>query len=335
MRAALAAAAAAVAVLSAPAAALASGGPVPPVSATPTPTPTATPTPSPAPAALTLRATGTQADQGRQVAVAGTPFTVQGKLSPAVKGQRVRLTVMHAGRLVGHTRRTVARDGSFSLVQRRWKPGTYTVRAEHRRSARLAGAHSNRVRVVVVGSSIVAGRGGAAVRLLQRGLDRLHYPAPRSGVYDGATERAVMAFRKVTGRARVFSAGRDVLLGVLAGQGAWRVRHPHDGRHVEADISLQVLVLVNGSHVVRIQYMSSGKPSTPTVLGRYRVYRKSWGTNSEGMVDSSYFIRGYAIHGYASVPTYNASHGCLRVPIPDAATIFGWLRVGDVVWVQP
>ena len=64
--------------------------------------------------------------------------------------------------------------------------------------------------------------------------------------------------------------------------------------------------------------MSSGKPSTPTVLGRFRVYRKTPGTNAKGMVDSTYFIRGYAIHGYASVPTYNASHGCMRVPIPDA-----------------
>ena len=37
------------------------------------------------------------------------------------------------------------------------------------------------------------------------------------------------------------------------------------------------------------------------------------------MVYSSYFIRGYAIHGYADVPTYAASHGCLRMPIPDAS----------------
>ena len=42
------------------------------------------------------------------------------------------------------------------------------------------------------------------------------------------------------------------------------------------------------------------------------------GTNAKGMVDSNYFIRGYAIHGYASVPVFNASHGCLRVPVPDA-----------------
>ena len=39
----------------------------------------------------------------------------------------------------------------------------------------------------------------------------------------------------------------------------------------------------------------------------------------KGMVHSNYFIGGYAIHGYVSVPAYPASHGCLRVPIPDAA----------------
>ena len=34
------------------------------------------------------------------------------------------------------------------------------------------------------------------------------------------------------------------------------------------------------------------------------------------------------------VPTYNASHGCLRVPIPNARSIYDWLRIGDVVWVE-
>jgi lipoprotein-anchoring transpeptidase ErfK/SrfK len=46
------------------------------------------------------------------------------------------------------------------------------------------------------------------------------------------------------------------------------------------------------------------------------------------MVDSSYFIRGYAIHGYAEVPAYAASHGCLRIPIPNAPAVFGWVKVG-------
>ncbi len=80
-----------------------------------------------------------------------------------------------------------------------------------------------------------------------------------------------------------------------------------------------------------IYTMSSGKPSTPTVIGHFNVYSKTPGVNSEGMVDSNYFIRGYAIHGYPEVPTYAASHGCLRVPIPDAPAIYGWVQMGTGV----
>ena len=67
------------------------------------------------------------------------------------------------------------------------------------------------------------------------------------------------------------------------------------------------------------------------MVGRFSVYLKTPGVNAKGMVDSNYFIRGYAIHGYPEVPTYAASHGCLRVPIPNAAAIFSWVRVGTPV----
>jgi hypothetical protein len=123
--------------------------------------------------------------------------------------------------------------------------------------------------------------------------------------------------------------------GVLAGRGGWKVRHPKAGHHVEADISLQVLALIDGNRVQHVYPTSSGAPATPTVLGHYRFYSKTPGTNAKGMVDSNYFIGGYAIHGYASVPAYNASHGCLRVPIPDARTIYNWIRLGDEIFVEP
>ena len=173
------------------------------------------------------------------------------------------------------------------------------------------------------------------MRLLQRGLKRLHYYVPSSGTYDAATQRAVMAWRKVSGVARNYSASSVVIRGVLAGKGRFRVRHPNEGRHVEADLSRQVLALIDGKKVRAIYHTSSGAPGTPTVLGRYKVYRKDLGTNGLGMVDASYFIGGYAIHGYMSVPAFNASHGCLRVPIPDARRISNWLSYGDVVWVYP
>jgi lipoprotein-anchoring transpeptidase ErfK/SrfK len=145
----------------------------------------------------------------------------------------------------------------------------------------------------------------------------------------------VLAWRKVTGQPRTFSASPAIVRGVLAGRGRFRVRHPRDGRHVEADLSRQVLALIDGRKVRRIYHTSSGAPGTPTVIGRFNVYLKTLGTNRVGMVDASYFIRGYAIHGYVTVPAFNASHGCLRVPIADARSIFDWLRLGDVVWVYP
>ena len=140
---------------------------------------------------------------------------------------------------------------------------------------------------------------------------------------------------EVTGMARTYSASEAVVRSVLAGRGAFRVRYPRHGHHVEADLSKQVVVLIDGGKVQRIYHMSSGKPSTPTVLGSFHVYRKSPGTNSHGMVHSSYFIGGYAIHGYADVPPYAASHGCLRVPIPNAWSIYTWVRMGDIVDVYP
>lgn len=179
------------------------------------------------------------------------------------------------------------------------------------------------------GIELRLGARGPAVWRLQRGLARLHYAVPLSGYFDEATGRAVVAYRKVLGMPRVEVAGASILHLLRRGAGRYHVRFRRDGAHVEADLNRQVLVEVEPhGRVQRIYTMSSGKPSTPTPLGSFRVYEKSPGTNSEGMVDSNYFIGGYAIHGYAEVPVYAASHGCLRIPIPDAPAVFAWVRVG-------
>ena len=69
------------------------------------------------------------------------------------------------------------------------------------------------------------------------------------------------------------------------------------------------------------------------MLGRFHVYSQFLGSNSEGMIDGSYWFRGYAVHGYFDVPTYAASHGCIRIPIPDAYAVHSWIRVGDPIYV--
>jgi lipoprotein-anchoring transpeptidase ErfK/SrfK len=78
--------------------------------------------------------------------------------------------------------------------------------------------------------------------------------------------------------------------------------------------------------------ISSGKPSTPTILGSFRIYNRVPGYLPDGMYYSDFFIRGYALHGYDPSPNYPASHGCMRLPIQDAIAAFNWLAIGD--WVD-
>ena len=46
-----------------------------------------------------------------------------------------------------------------------------------------------------------------------------------------------------------------------------------------------------------------------------------------------YFYYGYAIHGSKSVPTYAASHGCVRVTIPAINRLWSKLYIGERVHV--
>ena len=210
--------------------------------------------------------------------------------------------------------------------------GVLEVRARRRARAPARAFKARRLRLRFLPATLAAGSRGPVVRLLQRELASLHYAVPQSGIYDEGTEQAVIAYRKMNGLAREATTEARIFGLLQRRAGAFGVRYPGDGRHVEADLSRQVLAEIEpGGRVRQIYTMSSGKPSTPTVLGRFRVYLKTPGVNSEGMVDSNYFIRGYAIHGYAEVPTYAASHGCLRLPIPDAPAVYAWVRVGTPV----
>jgi hypothetical protein len=307
---------------------------------TPTPTPPPVPAPVPAQGTLKLKLERVHRDGSTAVALTGDAWRVRGELRPFVAGQTVRVRFARDGREVRtrSLRPRSAQGGRAGIIRvafRSRSPGRMTVRAVHRATPELETVRSKLARVHVLRPAVRAGERSRIARMLQRGLGTLHYAVPSTGVYDAGTGRAVLAWRKVTGNARTTFASEAVIRAVLAGKGAFRVRHPGDGRHVEADISRQVLALIEGNRVRRIYPTSSGKASTPTVMGKFAVYRKQPGTNSHGMVHSSYFTGGYAVHGYASVPVFPASHGCLRIPIPDSRSVYDWMTMGTVVWVYP
>jgi L,D-transpeptidase catalytic domain/Putative peptidoglycan binding domain len=269
-------------------------------------------------------------------ALAGERVVARGVVVPFVAGQKVVVRFYRNGRKVQARRVSVLAVGNgagqFHVGYSSALPGLVSVRGEHAASPRMGAFKARAPNVRFLSAELPARGRGPAVRLLQSELNGLHYAVPLDGVFDEATQRAVLAYRKLTGLPRITSTNRQLFSLLQRGAGRFRVRYPGDGAHVEADLTRQVLAEIEpGGRVWRIYTMSSGKPSTPTVIGRFQVYMKTPGTNAKGMVDANYFIRGYAIHGYAEVPTYAASHGCLRVPIPDAAAIYGWVRVGDPV----
>jgi peptidoglycan hydrolase-like protein with peptidoglycan-binding domain len=269
-------------------------------------------------------------------AFVGGRIVVRGIVVPYVGGQTVKVSFYLEGRKVGVKRVRVLAIGNgagqFHISFASGSPGLLQARASHSATP-LQGAFSGRSPGVrFVSANVGPGSSGQSVRLLQSELNVLHYSVPLSGVFDEGTGRALIAYRKMTGMARVSLAGRQVFESLARGAGAFHVRYPGDGRHVEGDLTRQVLAEIEpGGHVRALYTMSSGKPSTPTVIGHFNVYSKTPGYNVEGMVDSNYFIRGYAIHGYHEVPTYAASHGCLRVPIPNAAAIYSWVQQGTPV----
>jgi peptidoglycan hydrolase-like protein with peptidoglycan-binding domain len=302
--------------------------PIPPAPVSPAPTPTAVP----GHMLLVLeRALGRP-----PFAITGSVLVVRAIVAPYVAGQKVKVSFYRDGRKVAvKTERVLAAAngrGQFQLDFTSHTAGLVQVRAVHYATGQQLQFTGLSSAVHFASPNLGPGAQGSSVRLLQSELNALHYVVPLSGTFDEGTGRAVIAYRKMTGLLRVPSTNVQVFKLLQRGAGSFHVHDRGDGRHVEADLTRQVLAEIEPHGRVQAIYtISSGKPSTPTVVGRFRVYEKTPGVNSHGMVDSNYFIGGYAIHGYAEVPPYAASHGCLRVPIPNAASIFSWVQTGTAV----
>jgi len=298
--------------------------------------PTAPTTPASTPVAGRLSLALEKVGGSPPFALVGRRLQARGSVTPYVAGQTVTVSFYLDGVRVARDVVGVLPEaggaGQFRVAFSSRYAGLLQARADHYATVQQGAFAATAPSVRLVHPDLGLGARGQSVRLLQSELAALHYAVPLTGVLDEGTGQALIAYRKMTGLERIAYAGTRVFELLARRAGSFHVRYPRDGRHVEANLTKQVLAEIEpGGRVRRIYTTSSGKPSTPTVIGRFQVYLKTPGENSEGMVDSNYFIRGYAIHGYAEVPTYAASHGCLRVPIPDAPAIYAWVQNGTPV----
>ena len=269
----------------------------------------------------------------------GKEFTAAGTLAPFVKGQKVTVVLRRGKKTIErktlnvHPKGKKGRVGKFSFSDKLVRPGRYSVEAFHKKNKSLGGSKDATRRFHIRYPDLREGNSGDAVKIFNKLLGNLGYVNDENHTYDSATSRAVLAYRKVNNMSRKYSASVTIFKKLAKGKGGYRLKHPDAGKHVEADLSRQVMVLAKGDKVDEIYTVSTGKSTTPTILGDFHFYRKEPGYNSHEMYYSVYFSGGYATHGYSDVPDYPASHGCIRNPIPDSKHIYDWIDIGDPIFV--
>jgi hypothetical protein len=317
-------------------AASASGKATPPKTpvTTPTPAPT-TPKPAVAKASVRLYLLDAFFVSHQPITVPNRTIHVGGVVRPYVPGQRVTVkTFLGSHRIkVDSLRVKPSRKGSYGTFTEKLSvpaAGKVSVQVAHHRNAQQVGFISRRS-FSVVGPSAGFGATGPFIQLMQQRLAALHFYIPQTGVYDGGMRLALDAYHRLLGHGVSPSLDAATVSDLLNGVGEFHIRFPSHGKHAEGDLSRQVLALIDKGKVVALYPISSGKPSTPTVLGSFHVYMKTPGYLPDGMYFSSFFTGGYAIHGFNPAPDFPASHGCMRVPIVDAISIYNWLNVGDGV----
>ena len=253
--------------------------------------------------------------------VAGQSVTLQASLHGRTIATRVLRLSPSRRHNYGQFAATIASPGTGSVL----------VTVMHAATRDLAAFTIHRS-FTALDTHVGFGSRGPFVELIQQRLAALHFYIPRTGVYDQGTGLALDAYHRLLRWGTYQSLDAATVRDLLDGIGTFKVRYPRQGRHAEGDLALQLLALADGSHVDVIYPISSGKPSTPTILGNFQVYSKVPGYLPDGMYDSNFFIRGFAIHGYNPAPDYPASHGCMRLPIVDAPSAYAWLAIGN--WVD-
>ena len=179
---------------------------------------------------------------------------------------------------------------------------------------------------------LARGAQGPSVRILERRLSQLRYALRGVDTYFSYdTADAVLAFQKVHGLARTGRVSPAFWRRLQAAHVPF-ARYRGGGRHVEVDKTRQVLLEVDRGRVVRVIHVSTGATGN-TPVGRWHVYSKVPGFLPSGMFYSSFFVGAFAIHGYPSVPAYPASHGCVRLPMWIAPSVFASRDYGEPVFI--
>ena len=254
----------------------------------------------------------------------GRPLSLLVRERPSSAGV-VTVRVSRAGRLVAKR----SFRGRLRIRLATARAGAYRIEVTVRPSPGYLPARRALERIVFL-PSLGPGSAGPSAYELDRRLHELHFALGRVDGYYGFDDvDAVIAFQKLHGLPRTGSVDARFWAELQSAQ-IPQARYPGD--HVEVSKGRQVLFVVRDGKVALIVPVSTGATGN-TPLGVWHVYSKVPGFNAKAMYYSSFFVGGFAIHGYHSVPAYPASHGCVRIPLWVAVRVYSLVDYGTTVYI--
>ncbi len=206
-----------------------------------------------------------------------------------------------------------------------------------------------------VTGSLGQGSSGDVVRAYQQRLLDLHFdPGPVDGNFGGAMSYAVQALQKLENFPRTGRIGPGEALSLAVFQYPTPLQPTGEANRTEIDVSKQVITLYENYQVRLITTTSTGSgqhycydsprvnptrhicevATTPSGRFTYTRFVSGWDKSPLGQLYQPYYFNGgIAVHGYTSVPTDPASHGCARIPMHIAEYFHTLVKVGDPVYV--
>jgi hypothetical protein len=252
---------------------------------------------------------------------------VRGTVGPARLDSRVEVVLTRGGRTVDTRRVAMGSAGGFRARFTISQPGTYRAKASFTAPDLLRGSARTHADATPL-PRLSSGSSGRFVKLLEARLVDLNYRLvdTEDGRYDVRTADAVVAFHKVQRMERSFAVS-EATWRRLADPRRPRARHDWHGFHFEVDQTKQVLYTVEDGAVTNVLHISTGAGGA-THDGTFRVWGKTAGFSPNHLYYPSYFDGYRALHGWTEVPTYAASHGCVRIPYWNAKWVYGLADYG-------
>lgn len=120
-----------------------------------------------------------------------------------------------------------------------------------------------------------------------------------------------------------------------------------EGKYIDVDLTTQRLCRIEGPNIIDCFIISSGKPGMPTPTGTFHITGKS-----PRQFSSKYslympwwqqFSGDYGIHELPETNTWKeipdhlgtpVSHGCVRLGVGPAQTVYEWSEIGNPVYIH-